>query len=320
MRESIKFDKLKIITKEKYISYINPEAFIKNESCGRISSWTYDCSSPFSLRIEKNRKRNELIIEFTGKILLEDYPKLIGIDNIILCLKNINNLGVCKLDVDSILRDSYVTKCDVTVDVPYTQLKELTTRIIENINNHKKYVYKKTDDNLEITNCLKTKNLKTRLIIYDKEREMRMPKNGVFLKSTSNSNEILNHFKNKVRFELNLNSMELIRRYLGIKNTELISVLKSTNNPIMDFFNKILINVKNMPTGIRSLRDYERYMLLKGCHFNLPEVETIVRKYISPTASVKRSMEPYHNLLHSCKEETVGVLDELKKILTGSCL
>ena len=125
MAYQIRFDKLKIITGISNIRSINKRLFLKNERNGHIASWTYNGNSPYSLMIQKNREKQELIIEFTGKILLDKYPDLIGLDNIRLCLENINDLNICTLNIDEILCKSYITKCDVAIDVFYDQLGRL---------------------------------------------------------------------------------------------------------------------------------------------------------------------------------------------------
>ena len=114
------FDKIKVVSNIKYISYINRNVFTKKMRNGRIASWQYTTNDPYNLMIEKNKDRNELVIEFTGKILLDDYPQLISESTIHQCFENISKLGICKLDIDSIIKDSQVVKCDVTQDISYT--------------------------------------------------------------------------------------------------------------------------------------------------------------------------------------------------------
>ena len=314
----LRFDKIKIITKISYIRSINKCAFVKKEINGRIESWTFKCDSPYSVLIKKNRKDNELVIEFTGKILLDKYTDLIGLDNIRLCLEEINKRHICKLDINGILSDSSVTKCDVTMDVHCTDLGRLAMQIKENICNHKKYMCKLIGENIEITNCVKTRHLKTRCIVYDKYSEINKPENREFLGVITNRNEMLNYFKGRIRFELNLNSMQLIRQYLGIADTNLSSVLNCAKNPIIDFFSKILINETERPSCIKTLRDFERSLLIKYCKNDMSRVEAIIRSYTSPSTSIKQSISPYQRLLRMTNSGTDGVLDELKYMLTES--
>ena len=316
MAYQTRLDKLKLITEVSNIRSINDRLFTKNVQNGHITSWTYNVKSPYSLMIQKNREKQELVIEFTGKILLDKYPNLIGLDNIRLCLENINDLNICSLNIDGILCKSFITKCDVAVDVSYDQLGRLHSCLNDNINNHKKYMCKQIGNNLEITNCVKTKNLKSRMIIYDKFKEVGRPEYKEFLNYITNKDELLNYFRGKIRFELNLNSMLLIRNYLGIDNTSINSVLSSTNNPFMHFFTKILINETYETNTIENLRDYERWLLIESCQHDLSKVETVVRRYTSPKASVKQRMAPYYKLLQTSDTGSIRVYDELKSILT----
>lgn len=72
-----------------------------------------------------NYQHNELILEFTGKILLDKYPSLINRDNIKDCLSEINKLDICSLDTDAIIQDSEVVKCDVTKDVEFEYIDKI---------------------------------------------------------------------------------------------------------------------------------------------------------------------------------------------------
>jgi hypothetical protein len=133
-------------------------------------------------------------------------------DPVIPCLENINNLGICKLDVEPIIEHSQVLKCDVTQDVPYENLSQLTSKIVRGIKNHQKYSYRQDGSNLTINNNVSTPNRKVRLVIYDKDEEMVMSANREFLKSTNNPERVLDYFKNKIRFEMNMNSLIVSKR------------------------------------------------------------------------------------------------------------
>lgn len=183
--------------------------------------------------IEKNRSNRELLIEFTGKILEDAYPELISSQNIRQCFENINKQGICQLNIDAILQDATVVKCDVTQDVVYDNLRRLTSGIRSSIFNSNKYLCRPNGDNLTITNNVSTRNRKIRLVIYDKERE-------------SNNRVQAGAFANKIRFEMNLTSMAQIRERLKITDNALSSVLNSTATPILDFLNKIIVGKNRM--------------------------------------------------------------------------
>jgi hypothetical protein len=104
------FDKLKIVSNINNISNINESVFHANTLEGQILEQKYSIQSPYLLYIEADYVEQELVIEFSGKILKEEYPKLINVYTITACLSNINTLGICSLNIDRILEDGEVVK------------------------------------------------------------------------------------------------------------------------------------------------------------------------------------------------------------------
>ena len=305
------FDRLKIITNIKNISYINKNDFEKKMKNGRIVGWRYKQETPFLLLIEKDNSRKEIVIEFTAKILEERYPELINSGNIKKCLETINELSICKLKVDSILEDATVVKCDVTRDVVYNDLKGLTLSIRAGIKNYNRYSCRLDGNNLTITNNVSTRNRKIRLVIYDKAKEMRRSENASCRAKTG-----FDIFNGKIRFEMNLTSMAQIRQRLKVEDTTLMSVLNSSATPIIDFFNDILAD-KTGGTDVKTLREYERMLLLESCGFDLDKVEAIARKHSSPKVSVKQLMKPYRELFKNYNGESKDIRAILNQLLSS---
>ena len=69
----IQFDKLKIVTNIRYISNINKELFIENKKGNEILYYKYKQKTPYNLIIIVNYFQNELVIEFTSKILKDKF-------------------------------------------------------------------------------------------------------------------------------------------------------------------------------------------------------------------------------------------------------
>jgi hypothetical protein len=307
----MKFDKIKLLSDIKNISCIKSDCFEKKMKNGRIVGWHYKQEYPFLLSIEKKNQNSELVIEFTGKILEEQYPELINSNTIKQCLTKINKLGVCELKVDSILEDAVVLKCDVTFDVNYDDLRDLTTGIRVALKNYHKYSCRLDGDNLTITNNVSTKNRKIRLVIYDKEKEMGMARNADYCTMTGCDN-----FKGKIRFELNLNSVAQIKKRLKIKSTTLDSVLNSPATPIIDFLNEIIVD-RTEGVVLKNVRQYEHWLLLEKCDKDLAKVEVIVRNFSSPRVSVNQMMKPYRELLNNFDGESNNIREELNHLLTS---
>ena len=105
----IKLDRLKLVTNLKNIVSINEEKFITTYSNNKLLNYTYKSSTdnnlPYELYIKGDDERKELIIEFSSKILKNDYPKLINRDTIYQCFNNINSTGIIKLDTEEIIKD-----------------------------------------------------------------------------------------------------------------------------------------------------------------------------------------------------------------------
>ena len=239
-------------------------------------------------------EHNELVLEFTGKILFENYPDLICSETIVQCLQNINRLGICKLEIDAILQDSEVVKCDVTKDIE-CDFKTLTNTIRQNITNYSKWNVKGYGNGFVIENVVATPRYKKRLAIYDKGNELRKATNINFINSFDNSNEDINYYKDKIRFELNINTKQQIRQLLNIPNNNLISVLNSKANPILTVIDQA-IKFESPLLKTQTVRDYERELLLKDCDFDLVRVEAKLRSLSSKNTSIKRLMQPYKDL------------------------
>lgn len=308
----IKFDKMKIISNIKYIRDINNEKFIVNTKNNQVIYYKYQQQKPFSLIIMADYQHEELVLEFTGKILLEKYPQLINKDTIKECLYNINHLGVCIIDVESIINDSYVTKCDVTKDIAIADIKTINSIIRTNISNNQKWIVKGYKGGLVIEKVVSTTRYKERLIIYNKAKEMQGASNSNFLSAVSNQDNILSYFQGKVRFELNINTMSQIRNLLNISSNDLRIVLSAKANPILTVIDEAI--TPNKPQHIhtyrkQTIREYEHELLLKSCHYDIVKVEAVIRSLSSSNTSIKRVMQPYKDLLNQLQSSKVECLN-----------
>jgi hypothetical protein len=93
--------------------------FYKIEKEGKLPSYKYKQTTPYLLVILINYEKGELAIEFTSKILGIKCVELVNTDNIYECLCNLSPLVEFEEDVDYILDEFKVVKCDVTKDVYY---------------------------------------------------------------------------------------------------------------------------------------------------------------------------------------------------------
>lgn len=308
----LKLDKMKLVTSLNNISNINEDKFSITINKGQVQDYKYSQQEPYNLYIEADMAEKELVIEFTGKILLDRYPELITRDNIRTCLENINAIGVCKLDIDAILRDSNVVKVDVTADIPCSDCKAFTTALHAGVSNHRKYISRRIKDNYVLEKNVQTKNRKLRLSIYDKAKELMLGDNKSFLAVLHTPSTLIQYFQGKVRLELNLNSKEQIRKNLNISSTQLSEVLNSTSSPIMNFLDKAIDDTA-AATPVSSLRDYERTAVLRECDNDMEKIEAIVRRYSSPKTHISQVVKSYREL--AAATNPTPIKDMLRNVL-----
>lgn len=312
----LKIDKIKIISNIQNISNINLEKFSSIIKDGRVEEQKFTILSPYLLYIEVDIEESELVIEFSSKILLDNYPQSITKTNIQECLSNINDLGLCTLDIDGIIKDGVVVKMDVCRDIEYDNCKGLSKSIRSCISNYRAYPTKLVGTNITIEKNVNTKGLKRRMIVYDKLRELKKATNRRFIESLTDKQAVLDHFNGKIRFEMNLNSKEQIRQSLHISDTSLHSVLYSDANPIWDFLSNALDNGVLNTKG-RSLTEFKNLLLLQYCNSDLEKVEAIVREHCSPNTHISQVMKPYRDLLAKvAKQPSATTKETLRKLLT----
>lgn len=313
MKKVIKFDKLKIVVNEKYITNINEDVFTTIIKNGQIAEYRYEQQYPYLLYIEKDLIEHELVIEFTGKILQEQYPLLISQDTIHQCLDNINRLGICHIEVSSIITAAQVVKADVTQDICCGSYEQLIGSLRTSIKNYNKYLSRVVNGTFVIEKNVVTRSCKLRMTIYNKADEMRLKTNQDYLFLLPNTEEVVEYFADKVRFELNLNSKEQIRKQLNLNNTMLYDVLHSDINPIVNFMDKVFED-EPAPQGLK-LRDLERLALLEKVGMDMHKLEMIVRQHSSPKSHISQLMLPYRNLLKTIEYQDTNYLQTIRTLL-----
>lgn len=312
----IKFDRLKIVSTLESISLVDNGKFQEKCINGILYSRKYQQTYPYKLSVELNYENGEAIIEFSGKILGKIYPELISMETINVCFERINEMGICKIDIDAMM-DADVVSCDITQDILLPNYTEMMKMINSNIKNYRAYTCKfLRTGSLSIEKNVVTSKYKKRLSIYNKEKEMDMAKNRKFV----SDNDLSGKFEDKCRFELNLKSMEQIREALHIKDTKLSSVLSSTANPIMDFVDEILVEDPEIIASSMGWKEYWQSLVLKDCGYDLEKVEAKLRQYKnSRSCSISKAMAPFRELASAYKEETsTSSKSELLRLLNVS--
>lgn len=298
---------MKLITSISNITNIDYNAFVCSAKSDRVIYYKYQQTEPFSLLIMADCLHNELMLEFTGKILKNKYPQLLNRETILYALENINKLNVCTLDTTAILSDAEVVKCDVTTDVTH-DINSIIPTIRQNLTNYTKWNVKGYTNGIVLENTVSTPRYKKRLIVYNKEKEMQMTDNVNFVNRLPDGQAVTDYFRGKVRFELNINTKQQIRQLLNIPNNYLQSVLNATANPLLTVIDEAVRYDPQRPKA-KTLRDYERELLLRSCDFNLVKVEATIRGLCSKNTPIKRAMQPYRELAKRLQTDTTPQID-----------
>lgn len=305
------FDKLKIVTNIDYIQIDDIDGFQQTIKNNTLTELKFNITSPYLLYIEIDYLEKELVIEFSGKILGSDYKKLISTETIRQCFENINSLGVCSLDVEEIMKDAVVVKCDVTQDVLCEDIPAVSAFIKGNVSSYNQFSVKcLRNGNLTIEKNVTTRQAKKRLTIYDKGKEMSKMENRRFLEKYDVSAE---DFRDVCRFEMNLNSIAQIKSSLGITDTRLMSVLTSTKNPILDFLDDVVADTDNV-IPLTDKQSYLTALVLQDCNNDLAKVEAKMRQIYSQGTNISKIMKPYREALAKKSESKFTKSDLLQML------
>lgn len=304
----ITFDKLMLVADMDAIRIIDDTVFEKHYKGDIMSSMRFYQEIPYLLSVKIDYEEREVVIEFTGKILKEEYPKLISKETIEQCFQNINALGFCEVDIDSMM-NADVTKCDVTKDIQCDDVPRLTSFIKNHIRNYNSYSCKLArNNNLILEKNVTSRKYKKRMTVYDKGVEMSNAENKRFV----SENNLEGAFDGICRFEVNLNCKKQIRDALHVNDTKLITVLSSTATPIADF---VKASVQSSPSEnyMNDRKTYMTMLVLKDCDYDLQKVEAKMRTLYKRGTKFSEVMTPYREMLDKLNDSNGE--DILKELL-----
>lgn len=255
-----------------------------------------------------NLNSDECVLEFSSKLLLDRYPELINKSSIQDCLKNIESLGICEMDIDGVMQQSNVLTCDITTDFNGIVLPDRLA-IKSCIHNHNKYrVQKYGNSGNEINKMVKTSHRKFRMIIYDKGKELRKRKNAGFLGMVNDRDTMLQYFDGKHRVEANIKTQKQIRQLFQTETTELMAVLNSKANPLLTLFDEVFVfpeepdqmnNVMPEPLSHSKLKMVKNALLLKECEYDMEKVDLILNNTLSPNTDKSKYRAELNKMLNS---------------------
>jgi len=249
----ITFDKIKLVTKVENISILDSKMFEKkiNYLYG-TTSYCYNQKQPFNLFIKITPNQDEAILEFSSKILKDNYHQMISLNTIYNCLMNINNMGFCEINIERIIHESQMINCDITKDINIKWCDNLLLLLTAFLKDYKKFHIQKYKTGYTATKEVKTKWRQLRLSIYNKHIEINSAKNEGFRNTLSNKEEMMVYFKDKFRIETNLKTLKQIRKYFNTDDITLHHLLNSNENPLLnifDIFFDVSLDNSNSPTN-----------------------------------------------------------------------
>jgi hypothetical protein len=265
----ITFDRLSFNIPPSIIKVTNKKEFeyrvTEKDGC---TSASYMKKVPYNLAIKLFSSRNDVpvymsqphaTVDFTGKILGDDYLVHINKKTFKNAIDTINGLGVCKIDTYHLLEVATINLVDVVKDV---DVSDYDGNIIDDIAyyiDRGKYNVSEYNGGIVVENKLSTPGLKMRLTIYNKGKESKLARNKQFCQILTK--KTINKLSNLIRFELNVKTHAGIRNALKVNDVTLKSVLSSKANPILDILKNVLVPYSNSNITKRCKQDalYDKF-------------------------------------------------------------
>lgn len=321
----ITFDRIKIKSNYKYL--LNTKVKFNEmfhsrsgEKTGLFYSSKDDINIPYNLYIAVSYVKQTLTLEFSSKILKENYPDLISRDTIKKCLTNINQLNICNIDVDSILSNGVVTSVDITYDADLILNDNLLDALNSQVNNYRRFKWTHyNNEGITFTKDVKSKDCTETITLYNKEKEICTSHNKNFLNSLSQPQQIMDYFKGKTRFEITLDTPKKIMNYLNLTDTKIFSVLNSDTNPILILFDKIFNNsVTNISNA--TFDNYEEWsmkIILDSYNGDLKRLEQDVRNKFSSRSGATKRMKKFEAVHHAMTSASTNenLIEKVRNLL-----
>ena len=321
----ITFDRIKIKSNYKYlldtkVKFNEMFHSRSGEKTGLFYSSKDDINIPYNLYIAVSYVKQTLTLEFSSKILKENYPDLISRDTIKKCLTNINQLNICNIDVDSILSNGVVTSVDITYDEDLILTDNLLDALNSQVNNYRRFKWTHyNNEGITFTKDVKSKDCTETITLYNKEKEICTSHNKNFLNSLSQPQQIMDYFKGKTRFEITLDTPKKIMNYLNLTDTKIFSVLNSDTNPILILFDKIFNNsVTNISNA--TFDNYEEWsmkIILDSYNGDLKRLEQDVRNKFSSRSGATKRMKKFEAVHHAMTSASTNenLIEKVRNLL-----
>lgn len=319
----IKCDTIKIRCNYKYLQKTKIKFNIQYNSNGMEHGIYFNSKNyshmPFNLYIATNNYHQTLEIEFSSKILKERYPELITHDTIRQCLLNINNLGICTLDVDGILNHGWVIKADVTKDVELYLTNDILNALNQNVGNYRRFKWEHYI-NRGITFTKDVIQGKEEIKVYNKYKEL-LSRSKKFLDSLQNKEEVLRYYSNKTRFEMTLKNENQILERLKI-GTSIKEFFNAGNYVLTEQFDKVFDSKATIldTTKCNAFEEWAMANLLDLYKGDLQQIEQSLRYssvYNSRNGLTER-MNKFQAVKNKINRKESEIVKQVRNILFNS--
>ncbi len=187
--------------------------------------------------------KDQVELDFSAKILLDDYNKLVSINNIEQCLERYNEVTPLKLNIQKFIDSAKVINCDTTQMIyPDHDINLCTDSLM---------MYD-TKDRCEVTRYFKKQNSgivfnasiqkeKRRLSLYDKYSAITkgLKTTNIFLTKCRNPQAIIESCKGSLRVEQSHSNLKPIRNRFKVTENSLLNVLHSAESVNYNFFESV---------------------------------------------------------------------------------
>lgn len=327
--KNLRFDTVKIRTKKEYLISANIQ-FNKNYNTnGDLTGIYYNSKNdklmPFDLYIGVSYTSQSLTLEFSSKVLLDDYPKLITRTTLRQCLENISKLGICTIDVDRIVSDCYFSKVHITNDIDYVLTNNILSLLNSCVGNYRRFKWEHyKHEGIRFTKDVKSKECKETIVVYNKEKEILSSKNKPFLDLLDNSDTVIDYFNGKTRFEMELDTPKKICNFLNIGSTHINYIFGSEVNPLLIQFNKVFGEGKiENKYSITNYEDYSMQAIIEKHSGDLKKIEQEMKDlhvYSSNSRSGltnrMKKIKQLHSEMYSKTHDSTNILAEIREKLS----
>lgn len=283
---------------------------------GQYYSSKNDKSVPFNLYIAISKPQQTLTLEFSSKILGEDYPKLISKHTIRQCLENINKLGICLIDVEGILQTGCVTSADVTKDVHTTLSDETLQALSLQVKNYRHYKWSYYDgEGIDFVRDVKSTKCKECIRIYNKEKEIATSKNKGFLATLPNKWNVVQQFDGVTRFEVKLETINKVRTYLNLKDTYINDVLNAEANPILTMYDRVFGHTSDVPEiQADTFDDFAMQKILNVYHGDIKTIEMTLKPLFASRSGFDKRMTKIRQTWEKMQNSASGGINHINSV------